>query len=92
MQHFSSSNSELVKKQRLDSSLKDLLYMVCDTDWVSNLSYSYFLQNEVLLRKWVPQGEHLQFIGDPIYQVVAPNKLCNVVLQIAHDESRQKDL
>lgn len=59
--------------------------MVCDTEEVSNLSHCYFLQKEVLLRKWVPQGEH--FIGDPIYHVVVPQKFHDVVLQIAHDDA-----
>ena len=82
---WSVSHSELVSEQRADRSLNKLLDMVQPAGEVKSNSRCYFIQNEVLMRKWVPQSEH--FLGKPIYQVVVPSKFRSVVLQISHDES-----
>ena len=82
---WSVSHSELVKEQRADSSLKELMESVLPGGEVKNHAQCYFLQNEVLMRKWVPQWEH--FVGEPVYQVVVPSRFRSVVLQVSHDES-----
>ena len=63
------SLSELVAEQRADGSLKGLFELACPS----------FIQNDVLRRKWVPQGEH--FVGESVYQVVVPSRFRSVVLQ-----------
>lgn len=45
----------------------------------------YYLDGEVLVRKWVPHCK--DFVGDPIVQVVVPKKLRDLVLKTAHDSS-----
>lgn len=76
-------NRELVKEQKLDPFLKDLLDTVSETEEVGNPSHCFFLQKEVVLRKRVTQWEH--FIGGRIYQLVVPQTFCNVVLKITHE-------
>lgn len=46
-------------------------------DEVKHLSGCFLLQDDNLLRKWVPQAED---VGDPIFWVVTP-------LKLAHDGS-----
>lgn len=48
---WSSCNRELVKVQKLDPSLKDLLDMVCDTEVISNLCHCYFLQKRGVIEE-----------------------------------------
>lgn len=65
---------ELVKKQKLGPSIKDLLNM-------TPRSVQSFLP--LLSGKWMPQGEH--HLGDTIYQMVVPQKSHKTVLLIAPD-------
>ncbi len=82
---WSVSHSELVKEQQADESLEGLRGLVHHVGEVKNHAQCYFIQNDVLMRKWVPHGEG--FVDEPVYQVVVPSRFRSVVLQISHDES-----
>lgn len=68
---WSVSHSELVTEQRADGSLKALLEVTRPFGEVKNHTQCYFMQNDVLMRKWVSHGE--DFVGEPVYQVVVPS-------------------
>lgn len=82
---WSVSHDELMQEQRADSTLKPCVDGVCSPVEVRNLSRCYFLHDNILMRKWMPQFEG--FVGDPIYQVVVPLTYRDIVLQISHDQS-----
>lgn len=82
---WSVSRSELVVEQQGDESLRSLWELVQPVGEVKNHAQCYFVQDKVLMRKWVPQCD--DFVGEPVYQVVVPTKLRNIVLQISHDQS-----
>lgn len=43
------------------------------------------LRDSLLVKKWVPHGE--SFVGDPIVQIVVPEKFRESVLKVAHEGS-----
>ncbi len=54
-------------------------------DEMENAAHGYFLQNELLVRKWVPyEGS---FVGEPVFQFVEHEKVHDMVSKIAHEES-----
>lgn len=53
---WSVCHSELVSDQRADGSLKGLLEVACPVGEVKNHAQCNFIQSDVLMRKWVPQG------------------------------------
>lgn len=76
---------EWVKSQQADPSLSNLLDSVLSEGEMRSVAHGYFLQNELLVRKWVPcEGD---FIGELVFQIVVPETFCDTVLKIAHDES-----
>lgn len=52
---------------------------------MNNVASGYFIQNGILVRKWVAHGEY--FVGDPIFQVAIPLKFRGHVLKLAHEGS-----
>ena len=80
---LSVSPSELVKEQRADPSLQELCNGALSAAEMETAAQGYFFLDEVLVRKWLPQGE--EFIGDPVVQIVVPKKFREAVLKIAHD-------
>jgi len=48
-----------------------------------DIAHGYFLQDGMLVRKWIPHGN--DFAGDPIMQVVVPEMYRSLVLRISHD-------
>ena len=52
---------------------------------VKDRAHGYFLDNGVLVRKWVPCNE--VGVGHPLFQVVVPAKFRKFVLQVSHDQS-----
>lgn len=82
---FSVSLEDLRVEQRADPSLSSLFDQVLTVDEVTDSSRGYFIQDEVLVKKWVPHGD--SFIGDPVFQVVVPAKLREYVLKLAHDSA-----
>ncbi len=54
------------------------------SDEIRHVAHGYFLQDGMLVRKWIPHGN--DFAGDPIMQVVVPEKYRSLVLKISHDK------
>ena len=82
---LSVSREELALEQRADSSLDDMFGRLLPPDMVKNMPSGYYLEGELLVRKWVPHAAH--FIRDLIIQIVVPKKFRNLVLQTSHDAS-----
>ena len=81
---LSISQQELITEQA-DASLSELFDQVRPSVEARSAASWYFLQNEVLVRKWVPQG--MDGVGDPVYQEVTPTKYRNKVMQCSHDQT-----
>ncbi len=82
---LSVSHSELVLEQQADSSLSELFQLVKPDTEMEDSASGYFLQNSLLVRKWVDhKGKAL---GNPVFQIVVPSKFCDSVLKVAHNES-----
>lgn len=79
------SQQELISEQRSDDSLSDMFDQVRPCSEAKSAASGYFLQNKVLVRKWVPQG--MDCVGDPVIQIVVPTKYRNDVLKCSHDQS-----
>lgn len=79
------SRSDLVSEQQADVSLVDLFDRLLSPDVMQDTASGYYLDGEMLVRKWVPHGE--DFVGDPIVQIVVPKNLRELVLKTAHDTS-----
>lgn len=79
------SRSDFVKEQKADVSLVDLFDRVLPLNVLVDTPSGYFLDGEVLVRKWVPHGK--DFVGDPIIQIVVPQQFRALVLKTAHDSS-----
>lgn len=43
----------------------------------------YLLKDGLLVMKWVPHGH--DFLGDPVFQIVVPEKFRQEVLKTSHD-------
>lgn len=78
------SCSELVVEQQADMSLKGLFAQVRPASEVVDSAWGDFLQDLLLVRKWLP---HAGLDGDPVFQIAVPTKFRSAVLKIAHDES-----
>ncbi len=83
--NLSISRDDLIKEQKADVTLTELFDRVVPYVTIVNLPSGYFLEEDVLVRKWVPHGEFV--IGDPVLQIVVPQTLRQLVLQTAHDAS-----
>nr|XP_033966242.1 uncharacterized protein LOC117466868 [Pseudochaenichthys georgianus] len=77
------SPSDLGKEQKNDPTLQALYSQVLPDEEFRSAARGYFLQDGLLVRKWVPQGDC--FMGEEVVQVVLPSKLRLTVLQTAHD-------
>ena len=78
-------SSEFIREQQSDSSLTEKFGDVLSGTALNSVTQGYFLQDGLLLRKWVPHIE--PFVSDPIAQVVVPVKYREMVLSMAHNES-----
>ena len=78
------SRVDLAQEQRKDPSLKDLYDLVVPSCQVGNIKQGYVLHDDVLCRIWAPHGDG--FSGDPIVQVVLPEKFRTSVIRTAHDK------
>ncbi len=79
------SRRELIAAQQADVSLGELFDRVLPEGEVQDSAHGYFLQDSLLVRKWVQHGD--AFLGDPVFQVVLPVCFRQSVLKVAHDES-----
>ena len=77
--------AEWVKSQHTDPSLSKQFDSVLTGDKIENVAHGYFLQEELLVRKWVPCDGG--FVGEPVFQIVVPERFRDTVLEIAHNES-----
>lgn len=79
------SREDLIREQKADSTLIELFDRVVPNDTIVDLSSGYYLDGGVLCRKWVPHEECV--IVEPMFQVVVPQSLRQLVLQTTHDTS-----
>ena len=59
---FSVSKAELVQEQQMDPTLTELFQHVCPVEEMESVVQGYFLEDDMLVKKWLPRGE--RFIGD----------------------------
>ncbi|KAI2656583.1 Zinc finger and SCAN domain-containing protein 25 [Labeo rohita] len=78
------SRAELVAAQRDDPGLKSLFTAVLPPEDVESAATGYFIDDGVLLRKWLAQKEDCG--GESFVQVVVPEKFRDVVLRLAHGD------
>lgn len=57
---------------------------VKSNDETESAASGYFLNNGVLVCKWKPCNDHV--VGEPIFQIVIPEGLCDLVLKVAHSD------
>ncbi len=76
------SHQVWVSAQKEDPSLKSLFDAVLSPDVEECSANGYFIENEVLLRKWTFHAEG--GLTEPTIQVVVPVSLRNTVLESAH--------
>lgn len=77
------SLQDLIIKQKNDLQLKPLFESVKTESEIQSLASGYFIQNRLLLRKWTPCEK---ILGDPLFQIVIPEGLREVVLKAAHGD------
>ncbi|XP_055773354.1 uncharacterized protein LOC129851112 [Salvelinus fontinalis] len=80
---LSVTHSDLINAQRTDPTLEELRNQIVPVDQLGDVAHSYFLQEDVLMRKWVSHGS--RFRGEAISQVVVPVKLRELVLTTSHN-------
>nr|XP_055071458.1 uncharacterized protein LOC129451930 [Misgurnus anguillicaudatus] len=78
------SNRELITAQQNDPGLQKLFEDVISSEEVRSAVSGYFVQDELLLRKYVPCKKGL--IGEAIIQVVVPKPFREMVMKVAHGE------
>ncbi|KAI2646937.1 Retrovirus-related Pol polyprotein [Labeo rohita] len=76
------SPAEVVAAQQEDPTLAPLFSAVLPPDDVQSAATGYFLQDWMLLRKWMAHNEIRG--GELVVQIVVPTKLREVVLDVAH--------
>ncbi len=76
------SRAELIAAQQEDPTLSQLFSVVLSPDEVQSAATGYFLQEGMLLLKWMSQSEFAG--GELVVQIVVPTKLREVVLDVAH--------
>ena len=69
---LSLSHSEAVQEQHSDPSLNNIFEHVLPTSEISNAANGYFSHNDLLFRKWVPDGEDC--VKSDVFQMVMPVK------------------
>lgn len=74
------SQAELAAEHKADSSWTE----VVPATQVRNNAQCYFLLDGLLVRKWMPHGDHS--VGESVFQVVVPTNCCSKVLQTLHGD------
>ena len=64
--------------------MKGLFEQVLPVDDVPSLVQGYYLQGQLLVRKWLPHGDH--FLGNPVIKIVVPYTFRDLVLQSSHGD------
>ncbi|KAJ0033824.1 hypothetical protein NQD34_000931 [Periophthalmus magnuspinnatus] len=78
------SHNDLVQEQRNDPTLRDAFDLVVPEAQIASMANGYFVQNDVLFRKWSPPGE---CVFDAVFQIVVPTKFRTAVLEVAHNNA-----
>ncbi|XP_041824841.1 uncharacterized protein LOC121629272 [Melanotaenia boesemani] len=79
------SRDEWVTAQRADHSLSAVWDQVLTYDPIEDVAQGYFVQNNLLVRKWSPCDHG--GLGEPVFQLVVPYAFRNDVMKSAHDHS-----
>ena len=78
------ARKDWVASQKADSSLSLLWAEAHSVDKIRDLAQGYFVQEGLLVRKWVPcDGD---FVGEAVFQVVVPCDFRDEVLKTAHND------
>lgn len=81
---LSMSRAELIVAQGKDAGLTTLFAAVQPNDNIESAASGYFLKDGVLVRKWMPCSDRA--LGEPIFQIVIPDGLRDLVLKMAHGD------
>lgn len=73
-----------MRSQKADLSLSALFDVALPVVETEGSGDGYFVDNDLLVRKWVPYDD--DFVGEPVVQLVVPEKFRGTVLKTAHDE------
>lgn len=77
------SHADLIQEQQEDPALSNLFQQVQPAEEVQSVVHGYFLEECMLVGKWLPQGE--KFVGDAIVQALVSTKPRDGILRTAHD-------
>lgn len=80
---FSVSRSDFIQEQQNDPNLFEVFQQVRPVAEMESVAHGYFLEDGMLVRKWLPQGDG--FVGDAKFQIVVPTKLRDGILGTAHE-------
>ena len=80
---FSVSRTDLIQEQQEDPTLTELFQQVRLVEEMESVAHGYFLEEGMLVRKWLPLGD--KFVGDAIFQIVVPTNIRAGILKTAHD-------
>jgi len=81
---LSVSRSVLGAEQKADPSLSQMFESVLSKEAERSAVGGYLLQGGLLVRKWSPHG--VNFVGEPVFQIVVPEKFRIEVLKTSHDQ------
>ena len=65
--------------------LQQFFHFVLPADEAKSHAHGYLIQKKVILRKWFAHRE--SFLGNPVFQVVVPLKLHNLIMHVSLDVS-----
>jgi len=77
------SQGELIEGQKSDPLIKALFELASPVGDMETAAQGYFVQKDVLVRKWCPQVDN--FVGKPVVQIVVPAKFREIVMKASHD-------
>lgn len=78
------SRDELILAQGKDAGLTTLFASVKSHKEIESMASGYFLSDGILVRKWMPCNDRV--VGGPIFQIVIPDGLRELVLKTAHGD------
>ncbi|KAG1933868.1 gag-pol fusion protein [Pimephales promelas] len=78
------SISDFAVAQKEDSTLSELFAGVLPAEEQHSAARGYFVQDGLLVRKWMPQTKEI--FEDPVFQIVVPVKFRDLILQTAHGD------
>ena len=79
------SKSNLITKQHKDPEISTLFEKAVEENKLSKNSVCYFVQNDILMRKWRPPDIFANDEGAVKYQTVISKVHCYEILSLAHE-------